>query len=162
MIVQQQFLQARAGHVGELQLHLGRGDGGFAAFGDVLFSRTGGLHHLVDGPVTTLIYSAVVGGAVSSALLPSFWVTPDLRGWLQMALLGVLGGIGHFTLIRALSLAPAGTVAPLSYTSLVWSTGFGFVLFDHLPDGWTLVGATVIIGSGFYVFRREQRLKRNE
>ena len=138
-----------------------------AALLPLLSAATNALYQIItrilsrhDGPITTLIYSAVVGGLVSSVLLPLFWVMPDATGWALMALLGLLGGIGHFTLIRALSLAPAATVAPIGYTNLVWSTGFGFVVFSHLPDGWTLAGAAVIIGSGFYVFRREQQLKR--
>jgi drug/metabolite transporter (DMT)-like permease len=32
-------------------------------------------------------------------------------------------------------------------------------LFGNLPDGWTLAGAALIIGSGLYIFHREHRLK---
>jgi hypothetical protein len=32
----------------------------------------------------------------------------------------------------------------------------GYVVFGQLPDGWTLAGATIIIGSGLYVLWREQ------
>ena len=52
LIIQEQFLQTRPGDVGELEFHLRGGDGGLAAFGDVLFSGTGGLHHLVDSAVS--------------------------------------------------------------------------------------------------------------
>jgi len=54
LIVDEQFLQTGAGDVGELDLHLGRGLGGFAAFGDVLFAGPGGLDHLVYGAVSFL------------------------------------------------------------------------------------------------------------
>jgi drug/metabolite transporter (DMT)-like permease len=62
-------------------------------------------------------------------------------------------------LIRAFRTAPASVVAPFSYSSLLWATLFGFVLFGDLPDGWTLAGAALIIGSGLYIFHREHRLK---
>ena len=112
-----------------------------------------------DSSVTTLIYTAVVGGLVTTALLPWNWVTPDAFAWLLMAGLGVLGAGGHYTLIRALSHAPAAIVAPLGYTSLLWSTSLGYLVFGNLPDAWTLAGAGIIIGSGLYVLRRERVLR---
>jgi len=36
------------------------------------------------------------------------------------------------------------------------------VLFGDLPDSWTLSGAALIIGSGLYIFHREQALKRQQ
>lgn len=53
-VVEEEFLEAGAGDVGELDLGFGGGDGGFAGFGDVLFAGAGGLHHLVDGAVASL------------------------------------------------------------------------------------------------------------
>lgn len=109
-----------------------------------------------DLPMTTLFYTAALGAAVTTAIVPFFWVTPDVAGWLLMALLGFFGAAGHLTLIKALGYASPVVVAPLIYASLVWSIGIGFALFGDLPDGMTLVGAALIAGSGLYVFRRER------
>lgn len=54
LVIEEELLQAGAGDVDELELHLGGGDGGFAAFTDVLFPGAGGLHHLVDGALAFL------------------------------------------------------------------------------------------------------------
>jgi drug/metabolite transporter (DMT)-like permease len=48
------------------------------------------------------------------------------------------------------------TLAPLSYTQLLWMTIAGFVAFGALPDGWTIVGAAIIVGSGLYTAWRER------
>ncbi|MDH3389939.1 MAG: EamA family transporter, partial [Gammaproteobacteria bacterium] len=80
--------------------------------------------------------------------------------WLLFLFAGIAGCIGHLCLIRAFRSAPASVVAPFSYSSLLWATLFGFVLFGDLPDGWTLAGAALIIGSGLYIFHREHSLKR--
>jgi drug/metabolite transporter (DMT)-like permease len=32
----------------------------------------------------------------------------------------------------------------------------GYVVFGDVPDGWTLVGATIVIGSGLYILHRER------
>lgn len=127
-----------------------------AAFSHALYTITTRKLANHDRPMTTLFYTAALGAVVTTAIVPFFWVTPDLAGWLLMALLGVFGAAGHLTLIKALSYASPVVVAPLSYASLVWSIGMGFALFGDLPDGMTLLGAAVIAGSGLYVFHRER------
>jgi len=114
-----------------------------------------------DGWATTLIWSAVVGLVVLSFLVPFHWQSPDLSGWLGLALLGGLGGASHLLMIFAYARAPASTLAPLSYIQLLWSTALGFVLFANFPDAWTLAGGFVIAASGLYVIHRE-RVRRAE
>lgn len=115
-----------------------------------------------DGPITSLFYTAVVGAAVSSLIAPFYWEPVAALDWLLFVFAGLAGGIGHLCLIRAFRTAPASVVAPFSYSSLLWATLFGFVLFGDLPDGWTLAGAALIIGSGLYIFHREHRLKQGD
>jgi drug/metabolite transporter (DMT)-like permease len=112
-----------------------------------------------DGPITSLFYTAVVGAAVTSVIAPFYWEPVVALDWLLFVFAGLAGCIGHLCLIRAFRTAPASVVAPFSYSSLLWATLFGFVLFGDLPDGWTLAGAALIIGSGLYIFHREHRLK---
>ena len=57
-------------------------------------------------------------------------------------------------------MSPAATVAPFSYTSLIWATLFGFAIFGELPDRWTVVGALVIAASGLYIVHRERVRRR--
>ena len=113
-----------------------------------------------DHPYTTLIYTAVVGAAALTCVMPFIWVMPTLFEVGLMALLGACGAVGHYFLIKALQAAPAAAVVPFSYMSLPWATLYGFFLWNELPDLWTIVGAAVIAGSGLYIFYREQQLKR--
>ena len=127
-----------------------------AAFSHALYTITTRQLANHDLPMTTLFYTAALGTLVTTAVVPYFWVTPDAFGWLLMALLGFFGAVGHLALIKALSYASPVVVAPLSYASLIWSIGFGFVLFEDLPDAMTLLGAALIAASGMYVFHRER------
>ena len=115
-----------------------------------------------DGPITTLFYTALVGAAVTSTAVPFYWEPVALSAWPLFVFAGLAGCIGHLCLIRAFRCAPASVVAPFSYSSLLWATLFGFVLFGDLPDSWTLAGAALIIGSGLYIFHREHRLKAGD
>lgn len=111
-----------------------------------------------DTAATTFFYSATVGFVVTSALVPFEWVTPDLAGWAGLAMLGLSGGLAHYLMIRAFSIAPASLLAPFGYIQLVWAVLIGFVWFGDFPDSWTLAGATIIVASGLYVLYRERRV----
>ncbi len=41
-------------------------------------------------------------------------------------------------------------------------TGLGFIVFGDVPDGWTMVGASIICISGIYIMNRERQIARNE
>ena len=110
-----------------------------------------------DPPLTTLFYTAVIGGIGLTLIGPFYWTAPDARGWALFALVAALGAGGHFLLIKALQLAPASTLQPFSYTILIWATVIGFVVFGNLPDLLTVVGALIITSSGIYTFARERR-----
>jgi drug/metabolite transporter (DMT)-like permease len=109
-----------------------------------------------DDPMATLFISAVVGAVLTSLVVPFYWQTPEsLWVWLMLALMGILGGAGHYILIRSFEFAPVSVLAPLSYTALLWNTLFGYWVFANLPDRWTLAGAAVLIATGIYILYRE-------
>lgn len=110
-----------------------------------------------DRPQTTLIYTSFVGAVMMSAIIPFSWQTPTTFHALLMAIMGILSVLGHYALIQAFASAPASIVAPFAYTNLIWATLFGFFFFEELPNIMTFVGAGIIVTSGIYLFRREQR-----
>jgi drug/metabolite transporter (DMT)-like permease len=112
--------------------------------------------------MTSLFYTGITGALVMTVVAPFVWQPVATFDWLLFVFTGIAGGIGHLCLIRAFRQAPASVVAPFSYSSLLWATAFGYVLFGNLPDAWTLTGAALIIGSGLYIFHREQALKRQK
>lgn len=109
-----------------------------------------------DRPDTTVLYTGLVGLAAMTVVGPFFWQAPDLTGLGLMLLIGVIGLTGHALLIKALALAPASVLQPLSYISIVWATILGYVFYDDLPDVPTVIGALVIVASGLYTFHRER------
>jgi drug/metabolite transporter (DMT)-like permease len=113
-----------------------------------------------DPVQVSLFYTAAGGFALASLAVPFVWQAPNLTGWLLMALTGALAGTGHYCIIHAFQRAPASVLAPFTYTQLLWATGLGYLLFGDLPDGWTVLGGLVIVGSGLYVFYRESVLRR--
>jgi drug/metabolite transporter (DMT)-like permease len=118
-------------------------------------TRWGGRY---DNAATGIVFAALFGSLAMSLALPFVFVMP--RTWLDAVLfgcLGLLGGAGHYLIIRAFQLGPAAVIAPLGYIELIGTATLGYVIFGNFPDGWTWAGALVIIASGFYIALRERR-----
>jgi drug/metabolite transporter (DMT)-like permease len=106
-----------------------------------------------EGALTTLLYSSAGGAIICTIGVLFFWVTPSPGQWLVLVWLGFLGALGHYLMIKAYKLAPASLLAPFDYTTLIWATILGFVVFADLPDAWTVMGALIIMSSGLYLIR---------
>ena len=102
---------------------------------------------------TTLAWTLAVGVAATTPIAAFFWAPVTTTAWLLMVALGVAFGVAQALLVRAFSHAPAGLLAPFSYAQIIAATVFGVVVFDAIPDLWTVVGITMIIGAGVYVMR---------
>lgn len=70
--------------------------------------------------------------------------------------------LGELLIIKSLEIAHASVLAPVHYSLLIWGTLWGWLVFDQLPDIWTWVGAAVIVATGLYIIRREQRTKSSK
>ncbi|WP_299733189.1 DMT family transporter [uncultured Tateyamaria sp.] len=104
---------------------------------------------------TSLFYTGLVGAVILSAIVPFHMPALDLRSGALLVMIGAVGTAGQLMLIRALSQAEAGLLAPFNYSGIVFAVVFGFALFDEVPDALTLLGALVIAGAGIYVWHRE-------
>jgi drug/metabolite transporter (DMT)-like permease len=75
-------------------------------------------------------------------------------------LVGAITGLANFCMIQAFRLAPAPTVAPFEYSSILWAILFGLVIWDEWPSGEVLAGAAVIVASGVFILHREGQMRR--
>lgn len=114
-----------------------------------------------DKVQTTVAYTAIVSWSLLTLPLPFIWSTPASGfEWALLFGMAVLAAVAETLVIMALDAAQAVVVAPLQYTLLIWGTFLGFMVFDQLPDGWTLFGATIIVSTGIYTLNRERLMQR--
>jgi drug/metabolite transporter (DMT)-like permease len=105
-----------------------------------------------DSPETSVVYSVLVGAVLMSLIVPFSWKTPE--SWtdaLLLGSLGVFGGLGHYCVARAMTYAPANFVSPFQYWQMIGSVAIGYLLFAEIPDVFTWLGASLIIGAGIYI-----------
>ena len=121
-----------------------------------------------DGAALTMQFTTGIAGAVvmSVALAGGSGmgiglltpVMPSSGAWLLLLGMGCVATVGHLLLTQAFRHAPASLLAPFQYLEIVSATLLGYLLFDDLPDGVTVLGIAIIVGSGLYVFHRERRI----
>src|SRR5262245_5631714 len=113
-----------------------------------------------DSAETSAVYSALVGTIVMSVVAPFVWV--PVAGWTDAALLfslGIIGGLGHYFVARAMVYAQANIVAPFGYWQLVGAVIVGYLISGYLPDAYTSLGAGIIICAGIYIAWCETRAR---
>lgn len=136
----------------------------FGAFRDILTRKMS----VGDHSNATLLVSVWGTALISSGTLfvdgwfPSqAWIVPSPNHLGLFALAGLFMGAGQYCIIESLRVAEASLVAPFKYIGYVWALIFGFFIWGDIPDGYELLGVSLIIGSGLFIFFRERALTRS-
>lgn len=137
----------------------------FALMGATALALRDVITRLIPQNISALTLSAWGFGATIVPGLVMLLLSPTPPNADPTGVLAILGGVattttGYYALTTAMRLAPASIVAPFRYTRLIFVLMIGLIVFSEIPDGMTLLGAAIIIGSGLYTFLRERRLVR--
>jgi drug/metabolite transporter (DMT)-like permease len=89
-----------------------------------------------------------------------FWKMPVGITWLWIVLAGFLGTSAHMCWTRALGLADASLLTPISFGQVIVVGVLGWLLFGESVTAWTVAGAAIIFVSNGYIAHREARLAR--
>lgn len=110
-----------------------------------------------ENPHSTMFYTTAVGALCLTALMPFFWQTPDLYGFILMVLMGLCGAVGHVFVIKALAYAPASTLSPFLYSHVLFAAILSIAIFGDPLTALTLLGMALLVGSGLYIWWRERK-----
>lgn len=104
-----------------------------------------------------MVFWLMVMMSIGAGLLAApGWVGMEMGDIPLLLGLALSGFIGQLAITEAFAKGDASSVAPFEYTALAWAVGLDWLLWQTLPDGWTVVGAAIIIGSGMYLIRHEK------
>ena len=110
-----------------------------------------------DSTATSMVYVGVIGLVLTTAVGVFYWQPLDWRAAIMVGVVMVTMVAGHGLMMKALSLAPASVLQPFNYLSLPWGITLSFVVFGHLIDPVSLVGAAIVALAGLVVMARERR-----
>jgi drug/metabolite transporter (DMT)-like permease len=138
---------------------------GTAAFDPVsLIALLGALLHAVVGvfvkkmarvepPELIMLYFSLFAMVVFLVPTLYVWHTPTP---VELALLGavaVLGIVNQVCFIAACRIGEMTVVAPIDYSRLLFAGILGYAVFGEIPDELAVLGALVIVASGFLILR---------
>jgi drug/metabolite transporter (DMT)-like permease len=114
-----------------------------------------------EDPVTMHLYTGWVGTLIASLALPFAWTAlPSPWLWAGLCFMGLTATIGHFMLILAFRNASASTLTPYLYAQIGFAMAAGWLVFSHVPDGWSMLGMALIAlcgAAGAWLTVREAR-----
>ncbi len=108
-----------------------------------------------------LFYFCLASVVLNAPLAILDWRAPTAMEWLLLAGVGVVGLAAQAMVIKAYRNGAVSFVAPFDYLKLPMAGLLGLLLFSERPQMATYIGAVVIIGSAFYIARREATMRRD-
>jgi drug/metabolite transporter (DMT)-like permease len=108
--------------------------------------------------LATLSLVMGVGSAANIGILTPRWpTTPEIY---LLLFAGIGSTITNLMLVQGFRIAPPSALAPFFYLEIVGATLLGVVVFGHFPGPTTIIGATIIIAAGLFVWHRETMAAR--
>lgn len=117
----------------------------------------------IDSNAVTQFYCSAVPTLILGTIILSIWEWPSSSlHWGLLVLVGSLGMFGHSVLTLAHKFAEASVLAPTVYSQIIYITILGWFVFGDVPTTSTIVGISVIVASGVYIWRRERQLQMQQ
>ena len=84
------------------------------------------------------------------------WFSDINYTWKFIAIIGVLATVAVTCVFNAYSAYSTSVTSIFEYSLIVWSIVIGFFLFDDTPTIRTMIGCTIVIFAGMFIFFREK------
>lgn len=106
-----------------------------------------------DPPILIVFYFSLLTVVLAFPMMLVDMVRPSPAQWTAILLAGVATHVAQLSFTWGLRLERAGRATAVSYVQIVFAALLGWILFAEVPDGWTALGAAVIVGSTFRLMR---------
>ena len=118
-----------------------------------------------DSPITMLTYQYTLMTIFAFPLAIYFWQMPSLISILLVFIAAASGTILHLCLGLAYKYADLSVTQPIWFTGLIFGSGFGYFVFNEIPDFWTWIGGIVVFSSvlviTYFEKNKEEKNKKN-
>jgi drug/metabolite transporter (DMT)-like permease len=111
-----------------------------------------------ESPETISFYFFVVGIVLTALAMPFIAVRPTMAEIPLLIGVGLSGTAAQWLLSIAFKNAKVAVVTVFNYSSIVWATLFGWMIWSEWPLPTVIAGATVVIASNILIIWRESRL----
>ncbi|MGP3777874.1 DMT family transporter [Halanaerobium saccharolyticum] len=111
-----------------------------------------------DSAATVVFYFSFFSTiAMIPFMLSGSFVIPTALQALALLALGLFAAAAQMFMTNAYRHAEAGELSIYTYANIVFSSIFGLVLFQEIPDFFSVVGAVLIISAGYLNYRAKEK-----
>jgi drug/metabolite transporter (DMT)-like permease len=90
------------------------------------------------------------------------WTWPDGVTWVRLAAsAGFLTAALYFS-VTAMRLGDLGVITPFRFSSVIWALVMGYIVWNEVPDRFSLAGMAIVVSAGLYTFHRERVRRAQE
>ena len=114
-----------------------------------------------DSAFTILSYQYTFVTILSFPIALYFWDTPSAQTIIYLVFAGIAGTIVHLCINTAYKLTDLSVLQPVNFSRLLIASFFGFLIFDEIPDIWTIIGGLIIFSYILIITYRENYLKKD-
>ena len=121
------------------------------------------LHLYLGAIIISILFFIFTGkGQFNTFSDPTFqfifreWFSNPGYSWPFIIAMGFISVLAFYFILNAYSIASPSVVSLYEYSLIVWAILTGYVLFDSIPTFKTLIGVSIIISAGVYIYLREK------
>ena len=113
-------------------------------------------------PSTPSIFVALLTAAsvmvfAGLAMTTQEWRSVSLESAIYLVAAAVFILFGYISAVAAMRHGDISFVSPYRYSIMIWALVLGVVVFGEIPDGWTMVGISIVVAMGIFTFYRERK-----
>ena len=109
-----------------------------------------------ENPWSIVFWFTAITTPMLALILPFFIGSHDFETWLVIIGMAAAGALGQILLTTSLRFGSAAVIIVMDYTSLLWATLYGAIIFSATPSAMLWLGAPLIIAAGLLIAYRER------
>ena len=110
-----------------------------------------------DNSEVIVVWQSITVSLFTLPLAIYYWQWPTATQWMWLALAGVFGSAGHYSLTQSFRVADISATQSVRFLDLIWAALLGLMVFGDMPSQWTIVGGLIIFGSTLWITRHESK-----
>lgn len=114
--------------------------------------------NISEHPLVIIFYFPLVTLPLTAYWVLSAWVQPQGIEWVYLLLIGVLTQFAQYFMTRAYQMEELNKVSSLSYISIVYALGFGYLVFDETFNTLTYIGMALVLSGVILNVQYKKRL----
>ncbi|MBA3581285.1 MAG: DMT family transporter [Gammaproteobacteria bacterium] len=106
-----------------------------------------------ESTVQVVFYFALFATLISAIPVTWAWQTPTNTQWGFLLLIAAGATAGQLMMTRGYAIAPISIVGPFTYSSVIWASLIGYLLWGETLGAHFIIGTLLIIAAGVFATR---------